>query len=247
MIAIRTQRELELLRTAGRITRDTLIYLGEHIKPGIRTDDLNALANEYIRKAKAKPAFLNYNGYPKSVCVSPDDIVVHGIPGPKRLEEGMIVSIDTGAVYEGYVGDSARTYAVGRISAEKQRLIDVTRECCNRAAQTIRDGARIGDISAAVQTHAESNGYGVVRALEGHGIGRDMHEDPGVPNFGKAGTGVRLKSGMVICVEPMINMGTWKVKFDADGWACRTADGQPSAHYENMLAVTEDGCENLTE
>ncbi|GHV00871.1 type I methionyl aminopeptidase [Clostridia bacterium] len=235
------------MRTAGKITRDTLLYLGEHIKPGVRTADLNALAHEYILKQKARPAFLKYNGYPKSICVSPDDVVVHGIPGSMRIEEGMIVSIDAGAVYEGYVSDAARTYAAGRISTEKQRLIDVTRECFYRAAAAVRDGARIGDISAAVQTHAEANGYGVVRALEGHGIGRKMHEDPGVPNFGKAGTGVRLRAGMVICVEPMINMGTWKVRFEADGWTCRTEDGQPSAHYENMLAVMADGCENLTE
>jgi methionyl aminopeptidase len=247
MIAIRTPKELELLRTAGRITRDTLLTLSENIKPGVRTADLNALAHEYILKQRAKPAFLNYNGYPKSICVSPDDTVVHGIPGALRLEEGMIVSIDAGAVYGGYVGDSARTYAVGKISAEKQRLIDITRECFYRGAGVVRDGVRVGDISSAVQLHAEANGYGVVRALEGHGCGRNMHEDPGVPNFGKAGTGVRLRSGTVICIEPMINTGTWRVRFEADGWTCRTEDGKPSAHYENMIAITADGYENLTE
>jgi len=246
MIVIRTARELEILRAAGRITRDTLNYLSEHIKPGIRTTDINRLAHEYILKAKAKPAFLNYNGYPKSVCVSPEDVVVHGIPGNQRVEEGMIVSVDVGAVYNGYVGDSARTFAAGKISAEKQRLMDVTRECFFKAAAYLRDGVRLGDISAAVQNHAESNGYGVVRALEGHGIGQKMHEEPGVPNYGKAGTGVRLRAGTVICIEPMINMGTWKVKFDSDGWTCRTEDGKPSAHYENMVAITADGYENLT-
>jgi len=247
MIAIKSQRELELMRTAGRITADTLKYLAEHIKPGAKTGDLDALAREYIRKCGAEPAFLNYNGFPASLCVSIDDVVVHGIPGRMRLEEGMIVSLDVGAVYEGYIGDSARTFPVGRISAAKRRLTDVTRECFWRAARLIRDGVRVGDISAAVQDYAESNGYGVVRALEGHGIGRKMHEEPGVPNFGRAGTGIRLRSGTVICVEPMINMGTWKVKFDSDGWTCRTEDGKPSAHYENMLAITDDGFENLTE
>jgi methionyl aminopeptidase len=159
----------------------------------------------------------------------------------------MIISLDVGACKDGYNGDAARTYAVGTISPEKRRLIETARECFFRAAALVKAGTRIGDISSAVQTHAEANGYGVVRALEGHGIGKTIHEDPGIPNFGRAGTGTRLAAGMTICIEPMINAGTWRVTFDQDGWTCRTEDGAPSAHYENMLLVTEEGSENLTE
>lgn len=236
------------MRKAGSITGALLKYLEEYIKPGVTTEHLNKLAHDFITKHKAVPSFLNYGGFPKSICTSVDDVVVHGIPGPLKLEEGMIISLDVGAFFEGFHSDAARTFPVGKISAEKQKLVDVTRECFERGAAAVREGARIGDVSAAVQAFAEKHGYGVVRAMEGHGIGRSLHEEPSVPNFGTAGTGVRLRAGMAICIEPMINLGAWQVQIDKkDGWTCRTADGKPSAHHENTLIVTEDGYEILTD
>jgi methionyl aminopeptidase len=246
MIIIKTDAEIELMKRAGALTGQTLQYIEGLIKPGITTGELNRKAHEYITSRKASPTFLNYRGFPASVCISVDDVVVHGVPGSLRLEEGMIVSIDAGANLNGYNGDAARTFAVGRIPGNKARLIEVTRQCFFKAVEHVRPGARVGDISAAVQGWAEKHGYGVVRALEGHGIGRRLHEEPGVPNFGRAGKGAALKAGMTLAIEPMINMGTHEVKTDRDGWTCRTADGQPSAHYENTVLVTENGYELLT-
>lgn len=246
MIAIKTAAEIESMRQAGALTGRTLGYLEGFIKPGVTTGELDRLAREYIAKHKAVPSFLNYRGYPAGICISVDDVVVHGIPGGLKLEEGMIVSIDAGACLNGFHGDAARTFPVGKIPENKAKLIEVTKECFFKAAKVVRPGARIGDISSAVQEWAEKHGYGVVRALEGHGIGRRLHEEPGVPNFGRAGLGPRLSAGMTLAIEPMINMGTAEVKFDGDGWTCRTADGRPSAHYENTVLVTESGCEILT-
>ena len=246
MVIIKTAAEIELMRRAGALTGQTLMYLEGFIKPGITTRELDGLAHEYITKHGATPSFLNYHGYPASVCISVDDIVVHGIPGGLKLEDGMIVSIDAGAYLDGYHGDAARTFAVGKIAGNKARLMKVTKECFFKAVDIIRPGVRVGDISHAVQSWAEKHGYGVVRALEGHGVGRRLHEEPGVPNFGKAGTGVKLAAGMTIAIEPMINMGTADVRFERDGWTCRTADGQPSAHYENTVLVTDSGCDILT-
>ncbi len=246
MIVVKSAAEIGLMRQAGALTGQVLKYLEGLIRPGVTTKELDDAAREYLAKNNAVPSFLNYRGYPASVCISVDDVVVHGIPGGLVLTDGMIVSIDAGAYINGFHGDAARTFPVGKVAGNKARLIQVTRECFFKAADIIRPGVRVGDISAAVQGWAEKHGYGVVRALEGHGIGRRLHEDPGVPNFGRPGTGPRLSAGMTIAVEPMINMGSGEVKFDRDGWTCRTIDGQPSAHYENTVLVTEDGCEILT-
>lgn len=247
MIFIKSNEEIKLMREANAIVRDLLLYLEEKVKPGISTADLDKLAYEFITKRGAKPSFLGYDGFPASICTSVDDVVVHGIPSHDQiLEEGQIIGIDVGAYIHGYHGDAARTVAVGKISPEKQRLIDVTRESFFKGVATLKDGVRLGDLSSAIQSHAESNGYSVVRELVGHGIGRKMHEDPSVPNYGIQGHGVKLKKNMTIAVEPMINMGKRDIYVDDDGWTIHTRDGLPSAHYENTLLITEDGYELLT-
>lgn len=234
------------MRVAGRITGDALKYIEERIKPGVTTAEINAAIHEYIVSQDAIPSFLHYHGYPASACVSVNDVIVHGIPGDYALREGDIVSVDVGVVKDGWQGDAARTFAVGKISADAQKLIDVTRESFFEGIKHARAGRRLGDLSAAIQRHAESHGYGVVRAMVGHGIGRQMHEDPSVPNFGTAGTGVLLKSGYTIAVEPMINAGTFKLTIDNDGWTARTADGSLSAHYENTILIRDGEPEILT-
>ena len=246
MIYVKKPNEINKMRVAGKLTGDTLKFIEEKIKPGITTAEINKLIHEFIVSHNAVPSFLGYHGYPASACVSVNDVVVHGIPGAYALCEGDIVSIDVGVIKDGWQGDAARTFAVGKITADAQKLIDVTRECFFEGIKNARDGRRLGDLSSAIQRHAESHGFGVVREMVGHGIGRQMHEDPSVPNFGTAGTGVMLKSGYTIAVEPMINAGTFKIKFDSDGWTTRTADGSLSAHYENTIAITKDGCEILT-
>ena len=240
MITIKKPNEIEKMRVAGKLTGDALKYIEEHIKPGITTAQINKLIHEFITSHDAIPSFLGYRGYPASACVSVNDVVVHGIPGSYALQEGDIVSIDVGVIKDGWNGDAARTFGVGKISAEAQKLIDVTRECFFEGIKHARAGRRLGDLGEAIQKHAESNGFGVVREMIGHGIGRNMHEAPSVPNYGKAGTGVLLKSGYTIAVEPMINAGTFKIKFDSDGWTTRSADGSLSAHYENTIVV-QDG------
>ena len=248
MILIKSNSQIAEMRKANRIVRDTLDMLREHTVPGVSTLQLNKLAHDYITKQGAVPSFLGYNGFPASICVSVDCEVVHGIPSKNKiLQEGQIVSIDCGAIYNGWHGDAARTYGVGFISKDCQQLIDVTQQCFFKAVNCIKAGVtRLGDIGYAVQSHAESFGYGVVRELVGHGIGRQMHEDPNVPNFGQAGRGMRLSAGMTIAIEPMINMGTEKVDFMSDGWTVKTRDRKPSAHYENTIAITEDGIEILS-
>ncbi len=246
MIFAKTEQEIDLMREPCRIMRDALDYLGNQLKAGMTTADVNALADDYIRSRGAIPSCLGYCGYPASVCVSVNEQVVHGIPGERIIRDGDIVSLDFCAYKNGYHADAARTFLVGDVSEEKRRLVRVTEECFFKAVENLKAGTPLYDIGAAVQKHAESNGYSVVRALVGHGIGKEMHEDPAVPNFGKAGTGVRLKAGTVLCIEPMINMGGYQVDFLSDGWTVETRDKQPSAHYENTVVIREDGVEILT-
>ena len=241
MIIIKTNPEIDKLKEAGKIVREALQTAGEHVAPGMTTSELNHIIEKCITRYGARPSFKNYNGFPAASCISPNCIVVHGIPSTKTvLHEGDIVSVDIGACLDGYHGDAARTFPVGNISSEAQKLIDVTKECFFRGAAQAVHGNRIGDIGSAVQTLAEENGYGVVRELVGHGVGKNLHEDPDVPNFGKAGHGIRLTAGMVIAIEPMINMGCKEVDFDrADGWTVRTRDRKLSAHYENTVLITD--------
>lgn len=246
MIFVKTEQEIDLMREPCRIMRDALDYLGNQLKAGMTTADVNALADDYIRSRGAIPSCLGYCGYPASVCVSVNEQVVHGIPGERIIRDGDIVSLDFCAYKNGYHADAARTFLVGDVSEEKRRLVRVTEECFFKAVENLKAGTPLYDIGAAVQKHAESNGYSVVRALVGHGIGKEMHEDPAVPNFGKAGTGVRLKAGTVLCIEPMINMGGYQVDFLSDGWTVETRDKQPSAHYENTVVIRGDGVEILT-
>lgn len=247
MVTVKTAQEIELMRKANQIVRDTLFLIEDKIKPGMTTKDLDKLAHDFIKKCNAVPSFLGYSGYPASICVSIDEEVVHGIPSPKRyIEEGQIVSVDIGSIYKGYNGDAARTFAIGKIDSEKQKLIDVTKQSFFEGVKILKEGVRLGDLGHAIQSYAESNGFSVVRALVGHGIGRDMHEDPEVPNYGRQGHGLRLKSNMTIAIEPMINAGTFDVVMLDDGWTVVTADGKPSAHYENTVAITPEGVDILS-
>jgi methionyl aminopeptidase len=244
MIKIKTEKEIELLRKAGEITRNTLLEVEKYVRPGVTTKQLDKIAYDYILSQNAKPAFLHLGGFPGTICASVNEVVVHGFPDDKPLKEGDIVSVDTGARYEGYYGDSARTFPVGKISAEKQKLIDVTKQSFFEGIKNIKAGNTVGDISSQVQNYAEKFGFGVVRDMVGHGVGRALHEDPEVPNYGYAGLGPKLKANMVIAIEPMINMGTYEVTLH--GWSCKTADGLPSAHFENTVLITEKGVEILT-
>lgn len=247
MIPIKTSADLIKMRKAGKITGDALKYVEQFIKPGVTTLELNAKIEEFILKAGAKPCFKGLYGFPASACISVDEVVVHGIPSARPLQEGEIVSIDVGARIDGFNGDAARTFAVGQISAEKQRLIDVTRESFFEGIKHARAGRRIGDMCSAIQKHVEKNGYSVVRSMCGHGIGRALHEDPSIPNFGQPNTGAMLKAGYCLAVEPMVNMGTYEVEIDRfDGWTCRTVDRKPSAHYENTIIVTNGEPEIIT-
>lgn len=246
MITIKNDSEIQLMREAGKILGDTLRMLGEHIRVGVTTKELDRLAHDYIIKRGAKPSFLGYGGFPGSICASVNEQVVHGIPCGRRLEEGDIIGIDCGVIYKGWQSDAARTFAVGKISDKHQKLIAVTEQCFFEAIKVTREGARLGDIGEAVQRHAESNGFSVVRDLVGHGIGSEMHEDPQVPNYGKAGRGLRLKRNMTLAIEPMINEGTYEVSTLSDGWTVVTDDDGYSAHYENTVLVTEDGAEILS-
>lgn len=243
MIIIKSSDEIEKIREAGKIVSEALSLAGEIIKPGMTTLELNSAIEKVIVSHKAKPSFKNYNGFPAASCISPNSVVVHGIPSSGViLKDGDIVSVDVGAFLNGYHADAARTYPVGNISSEAKQLIDVTKECFFRGAQAAIPGNRVGDIGFAVQSLAEEYGYGVVRELVGHGVGKNLHEEPDVPNFGNSGRGIRLKSGMVIAIEPMINAGTHMVDFNReDGWTVTTWDGALSAHYENTVAVTDNG------
>lgn len=247
MITIKSRSEIEKMRVAGKITGLALVEISKHIKPGVTTAELDKIARDFIKRQGAIPSFLNYNGYPASICASINDAVVHGIPSKDIvLKEGDIISIDVGAYKDGYHGDAARTYGVGKISDEAQRLIDVTKQSFFEGLKFATHGAKLGDISAAIQEYAENNGYSVVRDLVGHGIGKEMHEDPSVPNFGRRGKGVKLASGMTLAIEPMINAGEYDVAVLDDDWTVVTEDGSLSAHYENTVLITKDKAEILT-
>lgn len=247
MIHVKTPAEIQLMRESCRIVKETLQFVERHIQAGMTTKEVDELVYRYITSCGATPSSLGYCGYPASSCVSVNEVVVHGIPSDRVLVDGDIVSVDITAEKNGFNGDAARTFLIGNVSKEKRELVEVTEECFFKAVEGLKAGVPLYDIGYTVQTYAESHGYGVVRALVGHGIGREMHEDPSVPNYGKKGTGIRLKAGMTICIEPMINMGTHKVNFSReDGWTVTTADGKPSAHYENTVLITDDGVEILT-
>jgi len=246
VITLKTKDEIEIMRQAGRIVAETLAMAGENIKPGMTTLELDRMVEEFIRSKDALPAFKNYHGYPASACISINEEVVHGIPGKRVIKEGDIVSVDVGSIYEDFYGDSARTFAVGEISKEKAKLMEITQKCLMAGIDKARNGNKLGQISAVVQKIAEEQGYGVVRQLVGHGIGRKLHEDPQVPNYGTGDEGPILKSGMVIAIEPMINMGTYEVKAMPDGWTFVTADGLPSAHFEHTVVITENEADILS-
>ena len=242
MIRLKNAAQIAIMKDAGRITGEAILVAKENIRDGISTKFLDTKIREYIEKCGAVPSFLGYGGFPASACISINDEVIHGIPSETRiLREGDIVKIDVGACYKGFHGDSARTFAVGSVSAEAQKLIEVTEQCFFRGLEQIKPGNRTGDIGHAVQSYAEANGYGVVREYVGHGIGSEMHEDPEIPNFVHAGHGIRLFPGLAIAVEPMINIGTWEVKRLGDGWTVKTKDGSLSAHYENTVVLTDNG------
>ena len=247
MITIKNASQIAKMREAGALLHEVLEQLKGKIEPGITTKELDRYAEKLIRGYGAVPSFLNYEGYPASICASVDSQVVHGIPDESTvLREGQIISIDSGLILDGWQSDSAFTVGVGTVSPQAQRLIDVTEQSFFAALQVAREGYRISDIGHAVQQYVEERGYSAVRDLCGHGIGREMHEDPAVPNYGKLGTGPRLKANTVICIEPMISMGNYRVRILDDDWGAVTIDGSPAAHYENTVAVREDGVEILT-
>ncbi len=247
MITIKSASQIEKMRKSGLVTKGALELIEKAIRPGISTKELDKIAYDYIISKGAKPNFLNYNGFPGTICASVNDEVVHGIPSRRAvLHEGDIISIDMGAILDGWHSDAARTFGVGKISDEAQKLIDVTRESFFEGLKYVKHGAKLGDVSSAIQTYAESYGFGVVRDLVGHGVGQNLHEDPSVPNFGRAGHGVKLSAGMTIAIEPMITAGDWIVEVLDDDWTVVTADGSLAAHYENTIAITKTGCEILT-
>jgi methionyl aminopeptidase len=241
MITIRSTDELDRLERASRVVLETLDVLERMVEPGVTTDDLDRIAAEEIRRRGAKAAFLNYRGFPKTICTSVNDEVVHGIPGKRSLKEGDIVGIDCGAVVDGYYGDAARTLPVGRIEPARATLLEVTREALQAGIAAARPGGRVSDIGAAVEAIAVAHDYGVVREFVGHGVGTALHEEPQVPNYGPPGKGSTLKAGMVIAIEPMFNLGTGEVSVDRDGWTVRTRDRSASAHFENTIAIGADG------
>lgn len=247
MIIKKTPRQIEEMAEAGRLSAKVLREVGARVKPGVSTAELDRIAEMIIRMEGGIPAFKGYGGFPGSICASVNDQIVHGIPSNSViLQEGDILSIDTGAIVKGWVGDNAWTYPVGKISPEKKRLLEVTEQCMWAGIEAARPGNHLGDIGHAIQEIAERAGYGVVREYVGHGVGRDMHEDPNVPNYGRKHTGIKLEPGMVIAIEPMINIGTYKTKVMSDGWLVCTRDGKSSAHFEKTVAITEDGPRVLT-
>ena len=236
------------MKDAGRITGEALLLARDMVRPGITTYEIDEAIRRYIEKCGAKPTFLGYGGFPASACISVNDEVIHGIPSKKKvLKEGDIVKIDTGATSRGYVGDSARTIPVGTVSAEAQKLIEVTRESFFKGVEQVQIGNRLGDVGAAIDGYVTANGFSTVKRYVGHGIGTDMHEDPNVPNFGTAGRGIRLCAGMTLAIEPMVNVGREDVRELPDGWTVKTADGKLSAHYENTIALTSNGVLILTQ
>lgn len=240
MIVIKSDNEIEIMAKAGKIVGQTHEVLKKHIKPGITTKELDQIAEDTIRSLGAEPAFLGYGGFPGSICASINEEVVHGIPGLKQLKDGDIISIDIGAIYKGYYGDAARTHAVGNVDQEAIRLIEVTKDSFYEGLKFCREGYRLSDISHAIQSYVEANGFSVVTDLVGHGIGTQLHEDPQVPNFGPPNKGPRLKKGMVLAIEPMVNEGTHLVETLMDNWTVVTMDSKRSAHYEHTVVITDD-------
>jgi methionyl aminopeptidase len=246
-VTVKSEKQIALMREAGRLLAITHDELRKALKPGMSTMDIDRLGEEIIRDFGCVPNFKNYNGYPASICVSVNDEVVHGIPSRTRiLQEGDIVSLDAGLIYKGYHSDAARTWGIGEITPEAQKLIDITKESFFRGISVIKEGNHLHEISAAVQDYVEENGFSVVRDLVGHGIGTHLHEDPEIPNFRTKGRGIRLTAGMTLAIEPMVNAGGWEVASLDDGWTVVTYDGSLSAHYENTVLVTKEGCEILT-
>ena len=242
MISLKSERELETMDRANALVHEVLRAVERAAAPGVSTGELDRLAEEMIRAAGGAPAFKGYRGYPGTLCTSVNDVIVHGIPnGATRLREGDLLSVDCGVLLDGFYGDAAVSFGIGAVSDEAQRLMDVTRECLEEAVAAVRPEARLGDLGAAVQRIAEASGFGVVREFVGHGIGRALHEEPQVPNYGRPGHGQRLKPGLVIAIEPMITGGSWRVSVDDDGWTARTEDGKLAAHFEYSVAVTADG------
>lgn len=247
MICVKSNKEIAKMQKAGKITAGALIAAGEAIRPGMTTKELDTVVRKYITSHGAKPSFLGYGGFPGSACISVNDEVIHGIPGQRRFAEGDIVSVDVGAYIDGYHGDSCKTFAVGEISEAAKALMKSTEESLYLAIRMAKPGVRLGDIGAAIQKYNEDNGFSVVREFVGHGVGKDLHEEPEVPNYGREGHGVRLAAGMVIAIEPMINEGTAKIKVMPDQWTVKTLDGKLSAHFEHTIAITSDGAVILTQ
>ena len=246
MIAIKNERQIECMRRACKITAAARALAGEMVRPGVSTREIDKAVYDYIVSQGAKPSFLHYNGYPASACISVNDTVIHGIPGSRKLKEGDIVSVDVGAYYKGFHGDCAATFPCGAISAEAEKLIAVTKQSFFEGIRFAKYGYRVSDISHAIQTHVEANGFSVVRSFVGHGVGAQLHEEPEVPNFGAAGHGPRLVPGMTLAIEPMVNAGTYEVRILPDKWTTVTADGKLSAHYENTVLITDGEPEILT-
>lgn len=246
MIILKTRREIEIMRKAGRLVAQSHELVRKYIKPGVTTKELDQMVEDFLRSQNAIPTFKGYGGFPYSICASVNEEVVHGFPSSRKLIEGDIVSIDIGATFEGYVGDSAKTFLVGEVDDEKRRLVEATRQSFYEGIKFAKTSYRLSDISHAVQQYAESQGFSVVRDYVGHGVGKNMHESPQIPNFGKPGKGPRLQVGMVLAIEPMINAGTYNVKVLDNNWTVVTTDGKPSAHYEHTVAITDGEPELLT-
>lgn len=246
MITVKSELELGYMRQAGAILRDVLNLIRDHAKPGVTTKRLDSLAHDYIKRQHAVPSFLGYGGFPGTLCTSIDQEVVHGIPDRRVLEEGMLLKIDAGVGIHGFHTDAARTFAIGKVSPEKEKLMRVCEECFFEGLKVLKDGVRLGDLGYAIQSHAEKNGFSVVRELVGHGIGTTVHEDPNVPNYGIPGRGLRVKKNMTLAIEPMINLGKRHIYTAEDDWTVVTEDGLPSAHYENTVIIGMDGAEPIT-
>jgi len=246
MIYIKTAEEIEQLRKSNQLVSKTLAEVAKHIRPSVRTDYLDKIAEEYIRDNKAVPGFLGYNGYPKTLCTSVNDQVVHGIPSKYELREGDLLSVDCGVILDGFYGDTAYSFEVGEVDEKKRKLMEVTRQSLFMGIRQAVEGHRLGDIGHAIQSYCEASGFSVVREMVGHGLGKQLHEEPEVPNYGRSGEGVRLKKGMVICIEPMINLGKRHIIREKDGWTIRTSDRQPSAHYELAVAIDKEAPDILS-
>jgi methionyl aminopeptidase len=246
MIVRKSEREIELIAAAGRVAADTIAHVGRHIEPGVTTGELDRIAEEFIHSQGGIPTSKGYRGFPKAICISPNDMIVHGIPGDYRVQDGDLLTIDVGVTLDGYVADTAYTFAVGEVSAEAERLLEVAQAALAAGIEQAQVDNRIGDVSAAIQAVVEEAGFAVVRALVGHGVGRAYHEDPQIPNYGTPGRGARLSPGMTLAIEPMITAGGVDIVLDDDQWSVYTADGSLSAHFEHTVAVTEAGPRILT-